>query len=60
MTLQEAITALLEEYEIEDFVECVRDEVKGDPSFDGLSRHHPRVQRFRDVCQVLRAFSESA
>ena len=55
MTLPDALRALLDEYHVEEFVECVRDEVRGDPEFTGLSNDHPKVQRFRDVCRVLRA-----
>ena len=54
MTLQDAVTALLDEYHIEEFIECVRDDVRGDPGFEGLSQDHPKVQRFQDVCRVLR------
>lgn len=55
MTLQDALTALLDEYHIEEFVECVRDEAKSDPAFTGYSKDHPRVQRFQEICRVLRA-----
>ena len=55
MTLQDALTALLDEYHIEEFIDCVRDEVRGDPGFDGLSKDHPKVQRFAEVCRTLRA-----
>ena len=55
MTLPEAITALLDEFDLEAVEDCVRDDVRGDPAFDGLSHDHPKVQRFREVCRVLRA-----
>ena len=60
MTLPEAITALLTEYDLETFTEVYRDEVKGDPAWPGLSQDHPRVQRFKEVCRTLRdsLFSE--
>lgn len=54
MTLQEAITALLDEYHLEDMADMVRDEVRGDPGFSGLSQNHPRVQRFHEVYRTLR------
>ena len=54
MTVKEALTALLDEFYIEEFVECVRDEVKGDPEHDGLSKDHPKVLRFQEICQTLR------
>ena len=60
MTLADAITALLEEYRLEDFVDAVRDEVRGDDSFAGLSWDHPRVTRFREACAALRAAQREA
>lgn len=54
MTLQDAITALLTEYRLEDFEEVFRDDAKADSSFEGLSWEHPKVQRFREICRVLR------
>lgn len=54
MTLHEAITALLDEYQLEDFVDVFRDDAKADRSFTGLSHEHPRVQRFVEMCRVLR------
>lgn len=54
MTTREALAALFNEFHIEEFIECVRDEAKYDETFRGLSSEHPRVQRFREVCQVLR------
>ena len=54
MTLHEAITALFDEFQLDDIAEIVRDDVKADPAFEGLSQDHPRVRRFREVCQILR------
>jgi hypothetical protein len=54
MTLEDAITALLEEYHLGEFEDLIRDEVKAEPTFDGLSVDHPRVRRFRDVVHALR------
>ena len=54
MTLTEALTALLTEYELEGFIEFVRDDAKADPAWEGLSHDHPRVKRFQEVCQTLR------
>ena len=58
MTLQEAIQALLDEYDLGEFVEVFRDEAKQDPDYTGLSQDHPRVQRFQEICRVLRASLE--
>ena len=55
MSLQEAIAALVDEFHLEEFTELIRDEVKGDQAHGGLSSTHPRVQRFREICQTLRA-----
>ena len=54
MTLREAITALLVEYELEGFDEVFRDDAKQDRQYTGLSENHPKVQKFRQCCQVLR------
>lgn len=54
MTLQDAITALLEEYRLEEFTEFWRDDAKGDPLWPGMSWEHPRVQRFKEICETLR------
>lgn len=54
MTPQEAVTALLEEFDLPSFEDAIRDEAKYDEAWDGLSQDHPRVQRFREVCRVLR------
>ena len=54
MTLRDAIAALLTEYELEGFVEVVRDDAKADPTWEGLSQDHPRVKRFQEVCLTLR------
>lgn len=54
MTLHEAITALLDDYQLEDWVDVVRDDAKQDRAFSGLSSEHPRVKRFMAICEVLR------
>lgn len=54
MTLQDAITALLHDFHLESFEEVYRDEAKADDSFTGFSWEHPKVQRFREICRVLR------
>lgn len=54
MTPTEAITALLTEYELEQFIDVYRDDAKADPDYKGLSENHPKVQRFREICQTLR------
>lgn len=54
MTLHEAITSLLDEYYIEEFVEVFRDDAKQDREWVGLSQDHPRVQKFKEVCAALR------
>lgn len=55
MTVRQAITALLDDFHLEEFEEVFRDEAKQDRAFHGMSSEHPRVQRFRAVCQTLRA-----
>ena len=55
MSLHEAIAALLDEYQLETYVDAIRDDVKGDPSHPGLSVTHPKVVKFRQVCATLRA-----
>ena len=56
MTISEALTALFDEYYLEEHIEMVRDDVKSDPQgFEGLSQDHPKVRRFREVCTTLRA-----
>jgi len=54
MTLQEAIRALFEEFYLDEHIEMVIDEAKYDETWPGLSSQHPRVQRFREVCKILR------
>ena len=54
VTLPEAITALLDDFRLEDFEEVYRDDAKQDRAYTGLSEHHPRVQRFHEVCRTLR------
>ena len=54
MTLPDAITALFDEYQLDEIEDIVRDDVKGDPACEGLSQDHPKVRRFREVCQTLR------
>lgn len=60
MKLTEALTALFDEYHLEEFVECVRDEAKHDPDFHGLSHEHPTVRRFQEICRTLREASHEA
>lgn len=55
MTLYEAMAALVYEYELEQYVDLIRDEVKGDPEFNGLSQDHPKVKRFQEACETLRS-----
>jgi hypothetical protein len=55
LTLHDAIKLLLDDYQLADHIEMVRDDAKYDESFQGLSSEHPRVQRFRDVIETLRA-----
>jgi hypothetical protein len=55
LSLDEAITALLDEYELEDFLDYFADEARQDPKYSGLSDDHPRVIRFKQVCAALRA-----
>lgn len=57
MTLQEAVKALLDEYHLEDMVDIVRDDAKADPEFEGLSKDHPRVQRFHEMYRTLAQFA---
>lgn len=54
MTLHDAITLLLDDYQLADHVEMVRDDAKADPEFHGLSAEHPRVKRFQAVVERLR------
>ena len=55
LTLPEAIRALFDEFHLDDVIDNVRDEVRADPNFEGLSSDHPKVIRFKEVCSVLRA-----
>ncbi|HVQ14732.1 MAG TPA: hypothetical protein VMS40_14120 [Vicinamibacterales bacterium] len=55
MTLHDAITLLLDDYQLADHVEMVRDDAKYDTAFQGLSAEHPRVLRFQEVVETLRA-----
>ena len=55
MTLHEAITALFDEFQLDDIAEIVRDDAKADPTFEGLSQDHPRVQRYQELVRTLKA-----
>lgn len=54
VTLPEALTALLDEYELESFERVYLDDAKADDAYQGFSFDHPKVQRFRAICAVLR------
>ena len=57
MTVQDACTALLTEFNLLDCLEqwddVVREQVRED-GYDGVTEDHPRVQRYRAICQALR------
>lgn len=58
MTPAEAMTALLTEFRLLDCLEqwddVIREQVRED-GYEGLTDEHPTVQRYREVCRVLRA-----
>ena len=54
MTRDEAIIALLDEYELQDFEDFFRDEAKQDVAWTELAALHPKVVKFRECCRVLR------
>lgn len=57
MTPSEALTVLLAEFNLLDCLaqwdDVIREQVRDD-GFEGLTEDHPRVQRYREVCRVLR------
>ncbi len=55
MTVQEALKVLLREESIEDFIYNVRERAAGDPAFKGNTWDHPRITRYNDACQALKA-----
>ena len=59
MTPQEALVALLTEFNLLDCLEqwddVIREQVRED-GYEGLTDEHPKVQRYRDVCQTLRGW----
>jgi len=59
MTVEEAIRALLDEYQIGDYVYDVRSTaLEEDPEYTGESWEHPTVKRFADVLDTLRRHIE--
>ena len=54
MTLTDALTALLDEYHLDEWIDVIRDDAKYDQAWDGLSQDHPRVKRFVEVCATVR------
>lgn len=59
LSLHDAIRWLLDDFDLPACLEIVRDDAKQDETFTGLSSEHPRVLRFRDVCETLRAAVET-
>jgi hypothetical protein len=60
MTLEEAITLLLDTYHIEDHIYNIRDAAREDPSiwqeWTGSSWDHPFVQQFEEVIETLKTW----
>lgn len=55
LSLDEAIAALLGEFELESFRAYFVDEARYDPLYSGSAERHPKVLRFEQVCAALKA-----
>ena len=57
MTPHDALSALLTEFRLLDCLEqwddVIREQVR-EEGYEGDTSEHPRVQRYREVCRVLR------
>ena len=57
VTMDEALTALLQEFDLLDCLDqwddVIREQCRED-GYTGLKEDHPRVQRYREICRVLR------
>lgn len=54
LSLDEAITTLLGEFELESFRAYFVDEARYDETFGGPPDQHPKVLRFEQVCAALK------
>lgn len=58
LSLDEAITALLGDFELETFRAYFVDEARYDEQFDGPPDQHPKVLRFEQICAALKRRQE--